>query len=99
VLEIMSRHYCESERPIKKTPKCLLLSWGQLLLAQTHRGHRWGTDSLPADLLACAGHADYHPLSVIAAAFGGIVDKVTGKTCIRITRVGASSAERLSGAF
>ena len=26
MLEIMSRHHCESERPIKKIPKCLLLS-------------------------------------------------------------------------
>jgi len=58
VLEICLGSHCESERPIKKIPKCLLLSWGQLLLAQTHRRHRWGTDSLPADLLARAGHAD-----------------------------------------
>jgi len=35
----MSRIHCESERPIKKIPKCLLLSWGQLLLAQSHRLH------------------------------------------------------------
>jgi len=35
----MSRIHSESERPIKKIPKCLLLSWGQLLLAQSHRLH------------------------------------------------------------
>ena len=35
----MSRVHCESERSIKKIPKCLLLSWGQLLLAQSHRLH------------------------------------------------------------
>jgi len=33
----MSRIHCESERPINKIPKCSLLSWGQLLLAQSHR--------------------------------------------------------------
>ncbi len=33
----MSRIHCESERPITKIPKCSLLSWGQLLLAQSHR--------------------------------------------------------------